>query len=57
MTGNEVLAFKNFQFFKNDPDQNVEACFHAAFEDPGAPPEAAERQSCEHRVSVFFLGE
>ena len=55
MTRNEVLAFKNYQFFKEDPEQQVEACFHAAFEDPRTPPDAAERQSCEHRVSVFFL--
>jgi len=57
MTRSELLAFKNFQFLKNDADQSVEACFHAAFEDPGAPSDAKERQSCEHRVSVFLLAD
>ncbi len=57
MTRDEVLAFKNFQFFKDDPDQRVEACFHSAFEEPGAPPDAPMRQSCEHRVSVFVLAD
>ena len=55
MTRDEVLAFKNYQFFKNDPEQEVEACFHAAFQDLSAPTDLEERQSCEHRVSVFFL--
>ena len=57
MTRDEVLAFKNFQFLKDDPGQRVEACFHSAFEEPGAPPDAPERQSCEHRVSVFILAD
>ena len=55
MTNDEVIAFKNFEFFKDDRDLQVEACFHSAFEDPATPPDAAERQSCEHRVSIFFL--
>ena len=55
MTGEEVLAFKNYQFFKDDSEAKVEACFHTAFEDPTAPAGVEERQSCEHRVSVFVL--
>ena len=55
MTNDEIFAFKNFQFFKDAPDLKVEACFHTAFEDPATPPDAAERQSCEHRVNVFLL--
>ena len=57
MTVDEVLAFKNFQFFKDDPPAGVEACFHSAFEEPGAPAGLPERQSCEHRVSVFVLAD
>jgi hypothetical protein len=57
MTRDEVLAFKNYQFFKNDPEPAVEACFHSAFADPRARPNVAERQSCEHRLSIFVLGD
>ena len=55
MTGDEVLAFKDFQLFKRDAEPAVEACFHSAFEHPDTPDNAPARQSCEHRVSVFFL--
>jgi hypothetical protein len=55
MACDEVLAFKNYQYFKKDPEPKVEACFHVAFEELGAPADVEARQSCEHRVSVFFL--
>ena len=55
MTPHELLAFKNFQYFKDAPEASVETCFHSAFEDPGTPPDAEVRQSSEHRVSVFLL--
>jgi hypothetical protein len=55
MTSSEVLAFKNFQCLKSMSEPSVESCFHSAFEEPGAPPGIEERQSCEHRVSVFLL--
>ena len=57
MTGDEVLAFKNFQCMKTDPEPVLRSCFHTAFDEPGAPPDAEPRQSCEHRVGVFFLRE
>jgi len=55
MTGDELLAFRNFQCFKKDTEPRVVSCFHAAFEEPGTPIDVEERQSCEHRVSVFLL--
>lgn len=57
MTVDEVLAFKNFQCAKSDREPALAACFHSAFEEPGTPPDVEERQSCEHRVSIFFLSE
>lgn len=51
MTTDELLAFKLAEFWKvPHPPQNV---FHSAFRDPDAPPDAEERQSCEHRVAVL----
>ena len=55
MTCDEVLAFKNFQCMKDDTAPVLRSCFHTAFAEPDAPQDAAERQSCEHRVGVFFL--
>jgi len=55
MTTGEVLAFKNFQCFKDDARPTLRTCFHSAFEERGAPAHAAPRQSCEYRVGVFFL--
>jgi len=55
MTGDEVLAFKLCEFSKDDPDARPQNCFHTAFADPGAPADAEERQSCEHRVGVLIL--
>ena len=55
MTGDEVLAFKLCEFWKDDPDSPPQNCFHSAFRDPAAPADAEERQSCEHRVGVVIL--
>ena len=55
MTGDEVLAFKLSEFWKDEPDAHPQNCFHSAFRDPGAPADAEERQSCEHRVGVLML--
>jgi hypothetical protein len=53
MTDDELLAFKLAEFWKvPEPPRN---CFHSAFRDPGAPADAEERQSCEHRVGVLVL--
>lgn len=55
MTVDEVLAFKLCEFSKDDPDAPPQNCFHTAFADPDARPDAEERQSCEHRVGVLIL--
>jgi hypothetical protein len=55
MTGDEVLAFKLCEFWKDDPDAHPQNCFHSAFQNPLAPTDAEERQSCEHRVGVLIL--
>ncbi|HVU30255.1 MAG TPA: CmcJ/NvfI family oxidoreductase, partial [Sphingomicrobium sp.] len=55
MTGDEFLAFKLCQFSKDDAEAPPQNCFHSAFADPRTPPDAEERQSCEHRVGVLLL--
>ena len=55
MTTDEVLAFKNFQCFKDDARPTLRTCFHSAFDEPDAPAHAVPRQSCEYRVGVFLL--
>lgn len=55
MTGDEVLAFKLCEFWKDEPDAPPQNCFHSAFRNPLAPADAQERQSCEHRVGVLIL--
>jgi hypothetical protein len=55
MTGDEVLAFKLCEFWKDKPDAEPQNCFHTAFVDPAMPADAEERQSCEHRVGVLIL--
>jgi hypothetical protein len=55
MESGEVLAFKVFQFFKQGDRDVFQSCFHTAFADPTAPPDAAPRQSCEHRFGLFCL--
>jgi len=57
MTGDEVLAFKLCEFWKDEPDARPQNCFHSAFVDPATPADAEERQSCEHRVGVLILKE
>jgi hypothetical protein len=55
MTGDEVLAFKLCEFWKDKPDAQPQNCFHSAFNHPDTPHDAEERQSCEHRVGVLIL--
>lgn len=55
MTPDEVLAFKLFQYSKDDPDAALQNVFHSAFEDPHAPEDCEPRQSCEHRAGVMIL--
>ena len=57
MRNDEVLVFKQFEFFKGVDDQEdatFKTCFHTAFKHPDAPYCVEKRKSCEHRVSVFF---
>ncbi|CAE7417496.1 aclN [Symbiodinium sp. CCMP2592] len=55
MTVDEVLVFKSFQYFKSQEGRpELKTCFHTAFEDPTAPPDAEARQSAEYRVRVWF---
>ena len=55
MTVDEVLVLNLFCAFKNESDAPFRQCFHSAFEHPLTPSDAEERQSCEHRVSVYVL--
>ncbi len=55
MTVNEVMALKLFHIDKDNSNLPFGACYHSAVENPLAPEGAEERQSCEHRVSVFVL--
>ncbi len=55
MTRNELLAFKLCEFRRDGPQAPPQNCFHSAFVDPDTPPDAEERQSCEHRVGVLLL--
>jgi len=55
MTTGEVLVFKIFEHFKDTPEVGLRTVFHTAFTHPDTPPDAPERQSCEHRVGVFIL--
>jgi hypothetical protein len=53
MTCDELIAFKLAEFWKDPtPTRN---CFHSAFHHPDTPPDAEERQSCEHRVGVMVF--
>lgn len=54
MTRDEVLAFKQFDYFKDDGVPTLRTCFHTAFHDPTTPDGAELRQSAEHRVTVYF---
>ena len=55
MTTDEVLVLKLFHIAKHDTQPRFGGCFHTAFENPSASPDAEERQSCEHRVYVYVL--
>lgn len=54
MTCDEVVVFKQFDFFKEDREPILRTAFHSAFKDLQAPKHCAERQSCEHRITVYF---
>lgn len=54
MTNDEVLVFKQFDYFKVDGAARLRTCFHSAFKDPTAAQDAAPRQSCEHRVTIYY---
>ena len=56
MTTGDVLAFKNFQCWKDGPP-TLRTCFHSAFDEPDPPEQASERQSCEYRIGVYFLNQ
>ena len=56
MTTGEVLAFKNFQCWKDEPP-TLRTCFHSAFDEPDPPEQPSERQSCEYRIGVYFLNQ
>lgn len=55
MTFDEVLAFKLFQYSKDDPHAPLQNVFHSAFCDPDAPRDCEPRESCEHRAAVTIL--
>lgn len=57
MTNNEVMALNLFHIAKDKEISKHEfvACYHTAFENPLSSKNAEERQSCEHRVSVFIM--
>mmetsp|Transcript_20821 Transcript_20821/g.34334 ORF Transcript_20821/g.34334 Transcript_20821/m.34334 type:complete len:504 (-) Transcript_20821:71-1582(-) len=58
MTDDEVLVFKQFEVWKDDPMSKretmpVRGVFHTAFEDPTTPEGCPPRKSTECRVQVF----
>ncbi|MYD42541.1 MAG: hypothetical protein F4W90_01455 [Gammaproteobacteria bacterium] len=55
MTTNEVLALNLFECHKDDDGTMVYNTYHSAFEEPFPANDVEERESCEHRVSVFLL--
>ncbi len=55
MTGDEVVAMKACEFWKDDPGAHPQNVFHAAFHHPDTPADAERRQSFDHRVGVMIL--
>ena len=55
MTTEEVLVLNLFECYKGEDSTQVHNSFHTAFPEPNPVGSVEERQSCEHRVSVFFL--
>jgi len=58
MTNDEVLIFKQFEWFKGDSVERSEvspsrSVFHTAFVHPDTPAECPPRNSTEYRVMVF----
>jgi hypothetical protein len=56
MTNDEVMVFKQFEYFKGvDANEETErTCFHTAFDHPSTPENVEKRQSCEHRITVYW---
>jgi len=58
MTNDEVLIFKQFEFWKGDSTDRLElpvrSVFHSAFDDPNTPEDAEKRTSTEYRVPVWL---
>lgn len=50
----EVLVFKQFQYFKNQAGPELNTCAHTSFRDPTTPPGAQARHSSECRMGVWF---
>ena len=53
MESNEVMIFKQWEFFKgrdDKPDIPEKTCFHTAFNHPDTTEFDQVRQSCEHRI-------
>jgi hypothetical protein len=55
MTGDELIAMKACQFWKDDPAAHPQNVFHAAFHHPETPAGAEPRQSFDHRLGVLIL--
>lgn len=55
ITGEELVAMKACEFWKDDPPAHPQNVFHAAFDDPTTPPDAERRQSFDHRIGVMIL--
>ena len=57
MTNDEVLVFKQYEFFKGVDDKEEEpfkTCYHTSFKHPDTPHFVEERTNCEHRIGIFF---
>jgi hypothetical protein len=55
MAGDEVVAMKACEFWKDDPGAPPQNVFHAAFHHPDTPADAERRQSFDHRMGVMIL--
>jgi hypothetical protein len=51
MARNEALVFK---VYDSDPDVTAKFTAHSAFDDPGTPADAPERESIETRAFAFW---
>ena len=55
MTTDEVLVFKNFEYFngRDEDGSTIRSCFHTAFTNPTTRATAETRHSAEYRVEVW----